>query len=209
MIRTGAVVPATAKAPSEAEAAALSVIAQTPHQATAGPDSSPVPSPGGAPARRAPFERMVRRFERFRGAADALREGGSSGEDVDQELTVMLLREENARLKAARHRPSDLGVMVDRLRLVAAEGGQEESLDDAWDLLAECMLIRQGLDHACDEIQAAISAVQERLTRLKFKAEASGAGERTAPDLDKPVLPPVSPDLDKAVLAPGSPRRAP
>jgi hypothetical protein len=151
-------------------ATALSVVAQAPPEASpAALVANHVPTPASR-------GRLRRRFERFRGDADAIREAGSSGQDVDQELTVMLLREENARLKAERHRPTDVGVMVDRLRVVATDEGEGNAHDDVWGLLSECLAIREGLDHACDEIHAAISSVQERLIGLQLRSGHPAAG---------------------------------
>ncbi|MGO9974788.1 MAG: hypothetical protein ACLP01_18680 [Solirubrobacteraceae bacterium] len=81
-------------------------------------------------------------------------------EDSDLKLTVMLLRGENARLKAARHDPSDVDTLIDGMRRLGAEKGGAEMIDEAWTLLSECLLIREGLEQACAEIQAAIGAVQ-------------------------------------------------
>lgn len=150
--------------------ASLSVVAET------APEASTAALLGGGDSVPAPRGGLRRRFERFRGDADAVRAGAGAGEDVDQELTVMLLREENARLKAERHRPSDVGSMVDRMRVVAVDEGHGEALDDVWGLLSECLAIREGLDHACEEIHAAISSVQERLTRLRPGSQHLAAG---------------------------------
>jgi hypothetical protein len=131
------------------------------------------------PAEPAQAGRLRRRLARFRGDSDALREAAGADADVDQELTLMLLREENARLKAERHRPAGVGVMVERLRLVATEEAAGDAADDVWSLLSECLAIREGLDHACNEIHAAISSVQERLAALQLKSLQQAA--RSAP----------------------------
>ncbi len=162
---------------------ALSVVVQT------SPEASLAALPTSAPPRRATFGRILRRFERLRGDADAMRSSESLGEDVDQELTVMLLREENARLKAERYRPADVGGSIDRLRMVAAEQTDDDVLDDVWGLLGECFTLREGLDHACDEIHTAISAVQERLNQLKVRIQDAA----TSPD--SPVI------VESAVIA--------
>jgi len=179
---------------------ALSVVVQTT------PEASLAALPLGDTPKRASLGRIMRRF---RGDADAIRERDGAGADVDQELTLMLLREENARLKADRHRPADVGGTIDRLRLVAAEQTDPEVLDDVWGLLAECLTIREGLDHACDEVHAAISAVQERLTQLKVKIQDTAVIQESSVIVDSAVLVESSsivvdeplPTLNKAVLA--------
>jgi hypothetical protein len=112
-----------------------------------------------------PFARFRRRFESFRGDADAIRSERLGG-DVDLELTVMLLREENARLKAERHRPPGIGVMVDRLRVIAVPSDQGEGEEDVWGLLGECLALHEGLYRACAEIQDSMTALEERLAQL-------------------------------------------
>ena len=182
---------------------ALSVVVQT------SPEASLAALPLGAAPKRASLGRIMRRLERFRGDADAVRERDGSGADVDLELTLMLLREENARLKAERHRPADVGGTIDRLRLVAAEQTHDDVFDDVWGLLAECLTIREGLDHACDEVHAAISAVQERLTQLKVNIQDTAASQDSAVIVDSAkvlgessiVVEDPIPTLNKAVLA--------
>jgi hypothetical protein len=133
-----------------------------------------------ASASRSAFETTTARrnpqpFGRFRrnsvrGAAEAQRHDEELDEEADLELQVMLLREENARLKAGRHRPSDVGTMIDELRLVAsAEEG--DLLDDAWSLLSECLVIREGLSQACVEIENAVGSVRQRLATLVVRIE--------------------------------------
>jgi hypothetical protein len=116
-----------------------------------------------------PRARFRGRLERLRGDADAY--GRQSEETANLKLELMLLREENARLKADRHRPSDLGTLIDQLRLVAAQKGEAEMIDEGWTLVSESLSIREGLEQACLEIQAAIEAVQERLRSLALQLD--------------------------------------
>jgi hypothetical protein len=118
-----------------------------------------------------PFARFRRRLERFRGDADAQDHSNSLDEEAELRLQVMLLREENARLKEARHRPPDVGTLIDRLRLIAEQKGESETLDEAWTLLSECLVIREELVQACTEIGAAIGVVHERLRNLAVKID--------------------------------------
>ena len=75
----------------------------------------------------------------------------------------MLLREENARLKAGRHQPVDPGSMIERMRTLAKHDATESASTSHGRVLAECLAHPRGLDQACVEIQAAISSVRERL----------------------------------------------
>ncbi len=72
----------------------------------------------------------------------------------------MLLGGENARLKAARRRASNVGTLIGEMRRLGAENGGAEMIHEAWTLPSECVLIREGLEQACVEIQAAIGAAQ-------------------------------------------------
>jgi hypothetical protein len=115
--------------------------------------------------------RFRRRFERFKGSSEDHGLAGSFDDEDDLRLQLMLLREENARLKAARHKPADTGSMIDRVRILAQQSGNDELLDESWSLLAECLALREGLDQACVEIQAAIGSVRARLAALGVEIE--------------------------------------
>jgi hypothetical protein len=135
------------------------------NQASGNTATAELEAPAPAESAPAPFERFRRRFDTFRGEGDAIRSELMRG-DVDLELTVMLLREENARLKAERHRPAGVGAMVDRLRVIAADQEEDQAVQDVWGLLGECLTIHEGLYRACGEVQTAITAVEKRLTQL-------------------------------------------
>ena len=62
------------------------------------------PIPGEVDARGAP-SRFRRRLERFRGAAGDTDGFTGSDDEAELKLQLMLLREENARLKSTRHQP--------------------------------------------------------------------------------------------------------
>jgi hypothetical protein len=117
-----------------------------------------------------PFGRFRRHLERFRGAADPL-DDPSNLDEMDLRLQVMLLREENARLKAARHQPSSAGTAIDQLRQLGSPVPRADDADDAWSVFSECLLIREGLDQACEEFEKAVTAVRERLAILTTSIE--------------------------------------
>ena len=114
--------------------------------------------PATTPA-RGPFARFRRRIRRRgldRTGSDPV-EGG-----LELTLDLMLMREENVRLKSERHRPFDVGTLIDQLRLRTAEIDRAQTPDDALSLLGEYLLLRENLAQADVEIEAAITAIGER-----------------------------------------------
>ena len=121
----------------------------------------------------------VGRFRRARGDAHPAPGDNAAQDELALKLQVMLLSEENARLKSERHRPSDVGTLIDQMRELGDQEGPGEVLDEAWTMLSECLVIRQGLEQACVEIQAAIAGVRERLGSLTIRLDdvtSAGAG---------------------------------
>jgi hypothetical protein len=111
------------------------------------------------------------RFRRTRNDARPAAGDSAAQDEIALKLQVMLLSEENARLKAERHRPSDIGTLIDQMRELGDQEGPGEVLDEAWTMLSECLVIRQGLEQACAEIQAAIAGVRERLGSLTIRLD--------------------------------------
>jgi hypothetical protein len=111
------------------------------------------------------------RFRRVRGDAHPTAGDTAAQDELALKLQVMLLSEENARLKAERHRPSDIGTLIDQMRELGDQEGPGEVLDEAWTMLSECLVIREGLEQACTEIQAAIAGVRERLGSLTIRLD--------------------------------------
>jgi hypothetical protein len=127
-----------------------------------------------------PFRGFKRGMHRARGLIEDQDFGSSVDPEDDLRVQVMLLQEENARLKAARHKPADPGTVIEEMRTLANSGAMNELLDEAWSVLAECLALREGLDRACIEIQAAMTSVRERLSTLGVRIESipdqSGTG---------------------------------
>jgi hypothetical protein len=127
-----------------------------------------------------PASRFRRRLERFKGLAETHELPGSLDDEAELRLQLMLLREENARLKAARHQPPSPGTVIDRVRVLSTPATEAEQADDAWSVLADCLVIRESLDQACVEITRAISSVRDRLDgiadRIDGSMSATGAG---------------------------------
>jgi hypothetical protein len=143
-------------------------------QASAGPD-------------RATTTELVReplgRFRRARADAHPAAGDNAAQDEIALKLQVMLLSEENARLKAERHRPSDIGTLIDQMRELGDQEGPGEVLDEAWTMLSECLVIRQGLEQACAEIQAAIAGVRQRLGSLTIRLDDVTSADRGQPDV--------------------------
>jgi hypothetical protein len=115
--------------------------------------------------------RFRRRLERFRGTESDPDGFESSDDEAELKLQLMLLREENARLKSARHQPASPGTAIDRVRVLATSANEAEALDDAFSLLGDCLTIRESLDQVCVEIQSALDAVRERLDSIVTQVE--------------------------------------
>ena len=110
--------------------------------------------------------RIANGIERLLSDGDAEEHVKTSGSDADLRLQVMLLREENAMLKAERHRRVDVGMLIEDMRFVAARHGQHQPLDDAHSVLTECLLIREELERVCADVQAAIATLRTQLGEL-------------------------------------------
>jgi hypothetical protein len=160
-------------APDSAAAAPSSGDAET-AQTTGGPDRA-----SSAELTREPS----RRFWRARGDAHPVPGDNAAQEEIALQLQVMLLSEENARLKSERRRPSDVGTLIDQMRELADQEGPGEVLDEAWTMLSECLVIRQGLEQACAEIQVAIAGVRERLGSLTIRLDDATPADVGHPDV--------------------------
>jgi hypothetical protein len=80
---------------------------------------------------------------------------------------IILLREENARLKASEHELPGLGSLLRRARsLPATLTVDEDRGDEAAHVLAEAMVLRESLLGACQEIIGSLQAVEAKLRVL-------------------------------------------
>jgi hypothetical protein len=134
-------------------------------------ESGQSPGQAGKPVDSAPLARFKRRLERYRGLAEEEAFISSFDDEEGLKLQVMLLREENARLKAGHQKPSDLGSLIESVRTLSDPADPNELVDESWGVLAECAVLREGLDQACIEIQAALNSVRERLATLGTRIE--------------------------------------
>ncbi|MGZ4277617.1 MAG: hypothetical protein ACXVVU_13230 [Solirubrobacteraceae bacterium] len=115
--------------------------------------------------------RQRRRFRRVAGSLedDGRAAGGEPLASVHAEL--VLLREENARLKAAQHRRADVSRLLDRARsLPAATADSGGASDDTAQLLFDGLVIRESLLEICREIERAMVAFEAKLDALATAA---------------------------------------
>lgn len=78
---------------------------------------------------------------------------------------LVLLREENARLKAAEHELPGLGSLMRRVKALSCAGPSmgEEIGDEAAHMLAETLVLRESMLEASQEIRRSLEAVERRL----------------------------------------------
>jgi hypothetical protein len=110
-----------------------------------------------------------RRFRRMAGPleTDDVTTAGEPLASVHAEL--VLLREENARLKAAQHRRADVSRLLDRARSLPAATTDSTS-DDTAQLLFDGLVIRESLLEICREIERAMVAFEAKLDALATAA---------------------------------------
>ena len=74
------------------------------------------------------------------------------------------------------------------MRMLVDSSAVAEVLDETWSILGECLALREGLDRACIEIQAAMTSVRERLSTLGVKIESIGPEQARTQDQDEASL---------------------
>jgi hypothetical protein len=108
---------------------------------------------------------------RFRRRSDRIPEAGDTQDIAAVHAELLLLREENARLKAAQHQRADVNRLIGRARsLAAAELDQDSVSDDVEQLLVEGLLIRESLLEICQEIERSMVAFEGKLNALTARA---------------------------------------
>jgi hypothetical protein len=111
------------------------------------------------------FDVPRRRFRRRSDRGDEIAGDAESFEILRAEL--LLLREENARLKAAQHQRADVSRLIGRARsLAAAEPDRDSVSDDVEQLLVEGLLIRESLLEICQEVERSMVAFEGKLNAL-------------------------------------------
>ena len=112
-----------------------------------------------------------RRFRRTPGTLDDDGRAGAGEPLASIHAELVLLREENARLKAAQHRRADISRLLDRARsLPAAAADSGGASDDTAQLLFDGLVIRESLLVICREIERAMVAFEAKLDALATAA---------------------------------------
>jgi hypothetical protein len=116
------------------------------------------------------------RRRRFRRSAQTSVEGLGAAETLASlRAELVLLREENASLKAAQHQVPDLGRVLKRARSVPAEHTDRDDVaDEATQLLVEGLVLRESLLEVCQEIERSMIAVEAKLNALTPTPDPSG-----------------------------------
>jgi hypothetical protein len=111
---------------------------------------------------------------RFRRVAGTLEDDGrpGAGDPLDSvHAELVLLREENARLKAAQHRRADVSRLLERARsLPSAASDRDGTSDDTAQLLFDGLVIRESLLEICREIERSMVAFEAKLDALATMA---------------------------------------
>jgi hypothetical protein len=104
-------------------------------------------------------------FRRFRSSAG--RGGVDAGYLESVEAELVLLREENARLRFRGAQSPDADSMIERLKaLSVAQPPSEDHRDEAWHLVSEALAMREVLIDVCKEIGQTMITLQTRLSEL-------------------------------------------
>jgi hypothetical protein len=125
---------------------------------------------------------------RFRRRTDRLAEALGEPEDVAAvHAELLLLREENARLKAAQHQRADVSRLIGRARsLAAAELDHDSVSDDVEQLLVEGLLIRESLLEICQEVERSMVAFEGKLNALAALGAVRSRPVASHPDSEVP-----------------------
>jgi hypothetical protein len=107
-----------------------------------------------------------------RSRAAALGEDEAGGEPLAAlHAEVLLLREENARLRGAQHQRAQLARLLSRTRSLPSTAIDRDTLgDDAAQLLIDGLVIRESLLEICEEIERSMVAFEAKLHALASPA---------------------------------------
>lgn len=121
----------------------------------------------GEVVNRPPADGAYEPRRRFRRRTDQVPGGVGDAHGATLHAELLLLREENARLKAAQHRQADVNRLIGRARsLTNAELDHDSLGDDVEQLLVEGLLIRESLLEICQEIERSMVAFEGKLNAL-------------------------------------------
>src|SRR4051794_17524792 len=137
----------------------------------------------GEVVNRRPTDGPYEPRRRFRRRSDQVPEALGDTDAAAVHAELLLLREENARLKAAQHQRADVSRLIGRARsLTNAELDHDSLSDDVEQMLVEGLLIRESLLEICQEIERSMVAFEGKLNALAAlgpnieQADGYGAG---------------------------------
>jgi hypothetical protein len=142
----------------------------------------------GAGAALAPVDGIDRspgtRLRRWLRVSAGERDADAAEQMQELEREVALLREENARLKVSREHAHDRPVN-ERVRaaLPTLRDDRDPDGDHPWEVLTECMLLRDELTDACRELERGARELRGRLETLLPDAESTGGPEGAGADV--------------------------
>jgi hypothetical protein len=114
-----------------------------------------------------PIATRRRRFLRV-GQPNAV-ELSAAGESLSSlRAELVILREENARLKAGKHQPLGVGELLERTRSLTKTAVHGDNLvDETAQMLAESLVIRESLLEICREFERLMVALAGKLSALE------------------------------------------
>lgn len=99
-------------------------------------------------------------------------QSGAADTRAALEAEVVLLREENARLKAAQHQRHNVGKLLERTRSLRDQELDRGNLaDETAQMLVEGLVIRESLIEICQEIERSMVIFEARLDALASAAD--------------------------------------
>ena len=98
----------------------------------------------------------------------------TGGEALALQAELVLLREENARLKAAPHQAPDIAQLLGRARSAPASLDPHNVADETTRVLVEGLVIRESLLEICQEIERAMVSFEARLKALEATRSLNG-----------------------------------
>ncbi|HEX4804459.1 MAG TPA: hypothetical protein VFU94_01045 [Conexibacter sp.] len=143
----------------------------------AGTATTPGDSADGSPRPRRGW------LSRAKGASTRAAPPPELVEELERE--VALLREENARLRVGRERIGERPVNArvrDTLALLRSQE-RADDVDEPWELLTECMLMRDSLADACRELERGARELRQRLETILPGSEGARAEALVSDDL--------------------------
>lgn len=114
-------------------------------------------------------KRQSRRGRRLRRGDQSRPASRAAGDEALASLQaeLVLLREENAELKAAKHSEVGVGRLLERVRAVSEEAFDPENAgDETAHMLTEILVTREALRGICVEIERSMAAISSRLDAM-------------------------------------------